>query len=150
MYQADAEEERSKGSKPVSSSFYRHTLVTDYTLTFHRPKKDQRLLCTQLCKWWRNKLIVPIHGGEVLRAPKEKKRIKSWKIRRQKWAKVDGSLKCDDIWHAGISPDTMFCRCISHHKRKHAVYNLSVFSLADKQGVLFFGMRHWARKGHAR
>ena len=47
MYQADAEEERNKGSKPVSSSFYRHTFVTDYNLAFHWPKT--RAYCVHSC-----------------------------------------------------------------------------------------------------
>ena len=150
MYKVDAAEESNKGCQPVSSSFYRHNFVTDYNLAFHRPKKkDQRLLCAQLCTWWRNKLVVSRHEGEVLRALKEKKRIKSWKRRRQKnrkqkekerkeeWAEADGSLHEAVFWHAVCSPDTMFCRCISHYKRKLAVYNLSVFSLANEQGVCY-------------
>ena len=41
----------------------------------------------------------------------------------------------------------MFCRCKSHYKRKLAVYNLSVFSLADKQGVCFLWNETLDQKG---
>ena len=35
MYRVDAEEEMNKGSQLVSSSFHRHTFVTDYNLALH-------------------------------------------------------------------------------------------------------------------
>ena len=41
----------------------------------------------------------------------------------------------------------MFCRCKSHYKRKLAVYFLSVFSLADKQGVCFLWNETLDQKG---
>ena len=41
----------------------------------------------------------------------------------------------------------MFCRCVSHYKRKFAVYNLSVFSLANKQGVCYLWNETLGQKG---
>ena len=72
-------------------------------------------------------------------SPDMKKFREHQKRRKESRAEKDGDKKkkkksqsrrkslCGDIWHAGCSPDTTFCRRLSHYKRKLAIYNLCLF-----------------------
>lgn len=147
MYQLYLQEQAKETSSPVSPSFYSHIFVTKYNYSFHRPKKDQCLLCTQYLNEERAGEVRPEVKETFKEHQQRKKEARAEKEKDKNIAKKDRSVNVATFDMEAVLPTPCTDVGVSYYKRKLAVYNLSVFSLADRQGICYLWNETQGKKG---
>ncbi|KAL8606590.1 hypothetical protein ACOMHN_009475 [Nucella lapillus] len=137
MYRMYSDQCAEDGVIPVSNSMYRTIFDEDYNLAFHKPKKDQCLLCYQYEDAKQNGTLTETLGKEYDEHQKRKQDGREEKERDKTLAMENVELETMtfDLQAVLSTP----CNNVSqtHYKRKLAVYNLTVYSLASKEGKCF-------------
>ncbi|XP_070182460.1 uncharacterized protein [Littorina saxatilis] len=129
MYETECEKE---GITPVSASLYRDIFNKEFNLSFHKPKKDQCLLCNVYKDAKRENNLTP----ELEQEYKEHIERKQ-EARLEKEIDKKAAQERDDTYAAtfdmqAVLPIPSDPTSITYYKRKLSMYNLSVFSLGDK------------------
>ncbi|KAK7106444.1 hypothetical protein V1264_017700 [Littorina saxatilis] len=147
MYRLFTQDCASEGVVPVSSSIYRQTFVTEYNLAFHKPKKDLCLLCSLYHDAQKNNTVTPELEADYREHQEKKQESRQEKTNDKKLAQENNeiSVATFDLESVLSTP----CNNISqtHYKRKLAVYNLSIYNLASKEGQCFVWDETHGRKG---
>ncbi|KAK7091324.1 hypothetical protein V1264_009019 [Littorina saxatilis] len=135
------------GVVPVSSSMYRNIFDNEYNLSFHKPKTDQCLLCYQHDEAKQNNTLT-----ETLKQDYEEHQHRKRESRAEK--EKDKALAQEDVNLEVVTFDMQAvlstpCNQVSqtYYKHKLAVYNLTVYSLASKDGKCFVWDETHGHKG---
>ncbi|XP_070184874.1 uncharacterized protein [Littorina saxatilis] len=147
MYRLYTDECTEKDIQPVSSSMYRTIFNTEFNLSFHKPKKDQCLLCSSYLEAKRTNTLT-----DKLKSDYEEHQARKIEARKEK--EKDKQLAQEDSTIETVTFDlesvlSTPCNQVSqtHYKRKLAFYNLTVFSLASKEGKCFTWDETQGKKG---
>lgn len=138
---------KADGVKPVSSSLYREIFNTEYNLDFHKPKKDLCVMCATYMEEKRTGELTAQKEMEYQEHIKRKIEAREEKAKDKELSKQSDDVHCVtfDLEAVLATP----CSNVSqvHYKRKLAVYNLTVYSLGDKEATCYIWDETEGRKG---
>ncbi|MCG8049000.1 MAG: hypothetical protein N0E48_25925 [Candidatus Thiodiazotropha endolucinida] len=122
---------------PVSEMVYRKIFCTEYNLSFHKPKKD---ICSTCNTFEQKKKANTITQGDEINIEAHIKRKEESRTEKENDKKVSQSDKsvCAVTFDLEAVLSTP-CSNVSqvYYKRKLNSYNLTVYSLANKQGTCY-------------
>ena len=138
---------KDEGTEPVSSSLYREIFNTQYNLDFHKPKKDLCMLCSRYLQEKRGGETTEERKREYEEHIERKKESREEKAKDKELSKHADEVHCATFDLESVLPTP--CSTISqvHYKRKLAVYNLTVFSLSDKEATCYLWDETEGNKG---
>ena len=147
MHRLYVEECKQANEPPVTRSFYRNIFVTEYNYGFHKAKKDQCLLCSQYLYEKEERKLSKEREEEFQEHQQRKTEARKEKAKDKELAKQNPSIHGATFDMQAVLPTPCSLVSISYYKRKLAVYNLSIFSLADKQGSCYMWDESEGHKG---
>jgi hypothetical protein len=149
MYKMYVDTCQSDGVNPVSNSLYRDIFNTDYNLSFHKPKKDQCLLCNIYHEEKRRNVLTAEREKEYEEHidRKQEARAEKCKDKRDAQESETGYLFVTTFDMEAVLPTPFDQTSQTYYKRKLNVYNLSVFSLADKRATCYVWTEAEGQKG---
>ncbi|KAK7093661.1 hypothetical protein V1264_007365 [Littorina saxatilis] len=126
---------------------YRDIFNREFNLSFHVPKKDQCLLCHKYHEEKRKHTLTEELEQEYLAHQERKQELRAEKAKDKQMAKENPNLHVAtfDLEAVLSTPCSLVSQ--THYKRKLAVYNLTVFSLADKQAECYVWNETEGKKG---
>ena len=147
MYGFYSDSCKTDGVKPVSSSLYREIFNTEYNLGFHKPKKDLCHVCALYLEEKRYGELTTERETEYKEHIERKKEAREEKAKDKELSKQNDEIHCAtfDLEAVLATP----CSNVSqvHYKRKLAVYNLTVYSVGDKEATCYVWDETEGRKG---
>lgn len=135
MWELYSKECERKGTSAVSHAMYRKIFCENYNISFYKPKKDQCSLCTLFERRKQTGTIDDVLQAEYDEHQKQKQRAREEKSKDKDRAKADKSIYVAtfDLQAVLTTP----CSLVSelYYSRKLCCYNLTLYSLADRQVV---------------
>ena len=137
MYRMYVDKCEEDGVVAVSSGLYRKTFNEEFNLSFHHPKKDLCLLCSNYNDAKRSSTLTTELTEQYEQHIVRKIEARQEKERDKILAGEDSTVETFTFDMEAVLPCP--CNQISqtHYKRKLAVYNLSIYSLASREGKCF-------------
>lgn len=114
---------------------YRKIFCENYNISFYKPKKDQCSLCTLFERRRQAGTIDDTLQHEYDEHQKQKERAREEKSKDKDRAKADESIyvAAFDLQAVLTTPCSLVCEL--YYSRKLCCYNLTIYSLGDKQVV---------------
>ena len=137
MHRIYVDEYDTAGVTPVSCSLYRDIFNKEYNLSFHRPKKDQCLLCSVYFEEKKAGPLAAEKEEEYQKHIQRKQESRTEKANDKKEATEKDSLYEATFDMESVLPTPYDPTGQTFYKRKLSVYNLSVFSLANKSAACY-------------
>jgi hypothetical protein len=147
MYQLYIEECKSKGVDTVTQAIYRKIFNEEYNLSFHKPKKDQCLVCTKYEEEKRKGAVTQDIQEAFDKHQKRKLRAREEKENDKLAAKGATNLHVAtfDLQAVLYTPCTLVSQIC--YARKLNCYNLTCYNLSSKSGTCFLWSEVDAKKG---
>ncbi|KAK7500448.1 hypothetical protein BaRGS_00008355 [Batillaria attramentaria] len=149
MYHLYKEKCAADGKVPVSCRKYRDVFNSEFNLSFHKPKKDQCMVCVNYAMKQKQEqgLVNEKEEQEFQRHTELKMRAKAEKTQDKELAKKDPTKHVVTLDLQAVLPTP--CGLVSqlYYKRKLSVYNFTVYSLADGKATCFVWDETNGRRG---
>ena len=135
------------GDPEVSRAFYRELFVSEYNIAFHKPKKDQCLTCNDFYNHRADGTLTEEKETNFKEHHQRKVESREEKQKDKELATKDPSVHAATFDMEAILPTPCSNVSLNYYKRKLAVYNLSIFSLGDKDGSCYMWDETEGNKG---
>ena len=121
----------------LKKSKYRDIFNSNFNLSFHRPKKDQCLICVNYAMKLKQGSVTEEEERAYKRHTELKIRAKKEKAADKEMAKKDQTKHVVTLDLQAVLPTP--CGLVSqlYYKRKLSVYNFTIYSLADGKATCF-------------
>ena len=137
MYDLYKGECQTRQLKCVKENVYRNVFCSEYNISFHKPKKDQCMLCNEYTQMSNAGTLDEETKSRYTEHQTQKTRGRQEKQEDKEKAKDDKSYQAVtfDLEAVLSTP----CSLVSqvYYKRKLSCYNLSLYSLGDHKGTCY-------------